>query len=47
MSGLSSRSKQSTADFYLAEKRAGRVREDDSISIAEKGMVEKTLTQQK
>jgi hypothetical protein len=39
--------RQSTSDFYLAEKRAGRVRDDDTLSVAEKNIVEKSLTQQK
>ena len=35
--------RQSTNDFYKAEKRAGRVRDDDTLSVTEKSMVEKTL----
>ena len=36
---------QSTSEYYLAEKRAGRVKDDDTLSVAEKSMVETCLTQ--
>lgn len=42
ISNISAR--QSTNDYYMAEKRAGRVRDDDTMSVAEKSMVEKSLT---
>ena len=35
----------SNADYYIAEKRAGRVRDDDTLSVADKSTVEKALTQ--
>ena len=37
--------RMSNADYYLAEKLAGRVRDDDTLSVADKSTVEKALTQ--
>ena len=37
--------RQSQSQFYLAEKAAGRVKDDDTLSVADSSMVEKTLMQ--
>ena len=37
----------SKADMYMAEKKAGRVVEDDTLSVAENRMIDKINMQEK
>ena len=46
-SNMSTYSRMSNADFYIAEKKAGRVRDDDTISVAENRMIDKINMQDK
>jgi len=38
-----SSARQSQSQFYIAEKQAGRVVDDDTLSVADHSIVEKTL----